>query len=440
MTQAVTAPSSQPSVDVPPGTVLGRRYRIDARIAEGGMGTVYRGYNLMLEQQVAIKIMRPEYADRAEAVERLMNEARAMARLRGIHTARVLDAGDIEGDLPYIVLEYLSGSDLRAVLDLEGPLPVGKAVDCLLQVCEGLAEAHALGIVHGDIKPENVFLNRWPDGSEVIKIIDFGISKRMDADRPDPSHGCRFGSPSYMAPEQIIHPDQVDARADIWSLGVLLYELLTGKVPFWKASASATCCAVLRAEPTPLAEVRRGLPPELEKIVMRCLRKRAEERFSSVRELAEALVPLGPVGSLHAVSRVRRIFGNLDPESSEPVCLNAHLAENAEREPPGGPGSDDANRTTQISPRLPPSTPSASAGPAGYVAPGRNGNPTVPRWRYGGNGPRRKLRLAKQGQQYGPFVTGVLLGVRGGLSIAEALRAGSIERCLERYRRGIGRG
>jgi serine/threonine-protein kinase len=353
------------------GTVLGRRYRIDARIAEGGMGIVYRGWHLVLEQQVAVKVMRPDYAHRPEAVHRLMNEARTMARLRGIHTTRVLDIGNIEGDSPYIVLEYLSGSDLRAVLDAEGPLPVGQAVDYLLQVCEGLAEAHALGIVHRDIKPGNVFLSRWPDGSEVIKLIDFGISKR--ADLTDPLHGHCLGSPQYMAPEQITCPDQVDARADIWSLGVLLYELLTGKVPFGKASASGTCCAVLCAEPTPLHEARGDLPPELEQVVLRCLRKRADERFPSVRELTEALAPFAPEPRVDSVSRVRRISGNLYGVQSESISLDVHRADDADGASPTSerPWAPDLNRTTQVSPG-PPGWFFAAPSPAGRMARGAN--------------------------------------------------------------------
>jgi eukaryotic-like serine/threonine-protein kinase len=334
---------------MPPGTVIGHRYRIDATIARGGMGIVYRGWHLMLEQQIAIKVMRPELVHWPGAGSRFMSEARAMAQLRGNHAVRVLDTGNVGEDSPYLVLEYLHGCDLRAVLEAQGPQPVGKAVGYVLEACEGLAEAHALGIVHRDIKPGNLFLSRSPDGTQVLKIIDFGISKRMNSGRSDADRGHCLGSPQYMPPEQMTSPDTVDARADIWSLGVLLYELLAGTVPFGRAPSFSTCCRVLRAEPAPLRELRGDLPLELQEVVLGCLRKRVEERVATVRELAEALAPFG-VGSepsVDSATRVRSIFGSLASTLNDPAALEVQPAEPMEGETHAseGPRAGDLNRT-----------------------------------------------------------------------------------------------
>jgi serine/threonine protein kinase len=272
--------------------VIGRKYRIDEVVAEGGMGIVYKGWHLVLELPIAIKVVRPEYVQHVDVVSLFVTEARANAQLRGLHVAHVLDMGRVENGPPFMVLEYLDGRDLRAVLTEEGPLPLWRAVDYLIQACDGVAEAHARGIVHRDLKPENLFLARTPERGQVLKVIDFGISKAPAySKRNSQVKNEGLGSPHYMAPEQISSPENVDGRSDVWSLGVVLFELLTNDTPFRGQTVEATCVQVLYNEPESVCFLRPDVPAAVDEIIARCLKKRPEERFQSVRELAAALEP-----------------------------------------------------------------------------------------------------------------------------------------------------
>jgi serine/threonine-protein kinase len=276
------------------------------------MGIIYRGWHLVLDQPLAVKVMRPELADRPEASLRFLNEARAAACLRGANVARVLDSGAIasgNSELLYIVLEYLEGADLRTVLEQQGALSLENAVDFLLQACEGLAEAHAVGIVHRDVKPENLFLTRQPDGSEIIKLLDFGISKRTDGDPllEDCDHQS-LGSPHYMAPEQMSAPHAVDMRADIWSLGIVAYELLTLRVPFDGETVATLCAQVLGREPASLRVFLPELPAAVDEAVLGCLAKDRARRHANVRELAVRLAPFGSSKAEESLRRSQRIF------------------------------------------------------------------------------------------------------------------------------------
>jgi serine/threonine protein kinase len=284
------------AVGISTGSVLAKRYRIDGIVAEGGMATIYRAWHLLLEQAVAIKVMRPELARVPEAVARFVNEARAAAQVSGPHSLRVIDIGRIENGPPYLVLELLEGEDLRTMLVQRGPLPIGQAVELTMQACAAVSEAHAHGIIHRDLKPENLFLSRAPNGTRVLKLIDFGISKRLvsaGSDNPT-AFGESVGSPQYMSPEQMSAPERVDERSDVWSLGVVLFELLTGATPFQAETAPIVFARVIGGEPTPLSRFRRKLPKRLEQIVERCLAKAPEQRFHSVAELARALSRLEP--------------------------------------------------------------------------------------------------------------------------------------------------
>lgn len=278
---------------LPTGAVIAQRYRVDGVLAEGGMGIIYRGWHLTLCQPIAIKVVRPELLKNAEAVSRFLNEARAMASLHSMNVAQVLDVGRIRGDTLYMVLEYLEGVDLRTMLDNEGALPLGRAADYIIQACAAMQEVHALGIVHRDIKPENLFIANLKDGRKILKVIDFGISKRLDENEgrsftaPDRS----LGSPQYMPPEQISSPDHVDGRADIWSLGVVLFELLSNALPFRAHNMTATCARVLCGEPNSLEKLRPDLPEEIYALVRRCLQKNPKDRFADMAELASALAP-----------------------------------------------------------------------------------------------------------------------------------------------------
>ncbi len=300
-----------------PGTVLGEKYRIERLIGEGGMGVVYQGYHEVLEQRIAIKVVRPELVHHPEALARFLNEARAIARLRGHHIAHVLDTGCLADQRPHMVLEYLEGADLRAVLDAEGSLSLARALNYLLQACEAVAEAHALGLIHRDLKPENLFITRGAHGEGVVKVIDFGISKRIGAavGRSYTLRGQSLGSPHYMAPEQMASPDTVDARADIWSLGVVLFEALTNAVPFGGDTLPQVCASILAGEQRDVRLFRPDLPPVVEHVIRRCLRREREERYQNVAELAAALLPLASQAGATAGLSVQGNIDDVEPRS-----------------------------------------------------------------------------------------------------------------------------
>jgi eukaryotic-like serine/threonine-protein kinase len=276
-----------------PGQVIGERYLAGEMLGGGGMGVVFAGTHVLLGTPVAIKLIHSELKDDEEAVQRFVQEARTAASLKGEHIARVFDVGLLPSGEPYLVMEHLEGVALDGYLHEHGPLPQAEAVDIVLQACEGLAEAHAAKLVHRDIKPANLFLSRRVDGQFSLKILDFGIAKqRIDGDTPALTNpGKSLGSPWYMSPEQMLTPASVDERADVWSLGVLLFELLAAKRPFDGESVPQVCASVLTASPPLLRELRDDVAPELERIVLRCLEKEPTERISSVEELAQALAP-----------------------------------------------------------------------------------------------------------------------------------------------------
>lgn len=269
------------------------RYRLDTRLAEGGMGIVYAGWHVTLDQPVAIKVIQKDLINNADAVKRFIEEARALAQLRGPHVAQVLDAG-IEDGTPFIVMELLKGRDLRTLLGEQPQMSVTLAVQLVREACEAVSEAHAKGIVHRDLKPENLFLAKTENGASVLKVIDFGISARRGADGGYGSHEPGPGSPEYMAPEQLLPGNVIDHRADIWSLGVVLYELLTGSVPFGGDTPQAICSAVVGAQPPSLRRARPEVPAALEAVVLRCLAKSPAARFTDAQELAMALSAFEP--------------------------------------------------------------------------------------------------------------------------------------------------
>jgi serine/threonine protein kinase len=292
------SPESHPS-PIAPGQIIAERYLVGEVLGGGGMGVVYAGTHVLLGTPVAIKLIHPELKDDGEAVGRFVNEARAAAGLKGEHIARVFDAGQLPTGEPYLVMEQLAGLSLDEYLQGRGPLPQAEAAAIVLQVCEGLAEAHATALVHRDIKPANLFLAERADGHYSVKIIDFGIAKqRVRADAPaltDP--GKSLGSPWYMSPEQMLTPASVDQRADIWSIGVLLFELLTTRLPFDGESVPQVCANVLATPPPLPSQIRADVAPELDAIVHRCLEKEPQRRFASVNDLAHALRPFAAVAA-----------------------------------------------------------------------------------------------------------------------------------------------
>jgi hypothetical protein len=279
-------------VGLPLGAIVGEKYRIDGFLGEGGMGVVLSATHLALGSPVAIKIVRDDLAANEAIVSRLIFEARAAASMRSAHVVRVLDVARLPTGAPYIVMEQLQGWDLATALAKRGVFALGEAIGCVLQACDGLAEAHQMGIVHRDLKPENLFLATTPEGV-VLKILDFGISKDTTS-RSGPratltKGGSAVGSPLYMAPEQMRASPDLDARADIWSLGTILFELLSGRCPFEADSPASLCSKVMVEEAPSLLGLRDEVPEQLDAIVRKCLQKEPRERFQSVTELAQAL-------------------------------------------------------------------------------------------------------------------------------------------------------
>ena len=278
------------------GALIGGKYRLERVIGEGGMGTVYAACHELLDVQVAVKVLSAELTRQPGIIARFLREARAVARLKSEHVARVMDVGTYEGQ-PFIVMELLEGEDLDRRLQ-RGPLPISDACDFVLQTLEAMAHAHAIGIVHRDLKPANLFVTTPPDGREVLKVLDFGIAKLTHAVQ---ANGARsggltgqqstLGSPSYMAPEQVRALPEIDHRADLWAVGTILYELVTGRTAFGGSSVGDIFGAVLHSAVTPVRELRPDAPAGLEAVIERCLRRPVEERFADAAELAAAVAP-----------------------------------------------------------------------------------------------------------------------------------------------------
>jgi serine/threonine protein kinase len=309
-----------------PGDVLNGKYRVERVLGQGGMGVVLAAEHLELNERVALKLMLPEALASTEAVARFLTEARATVKIKGEHVARVLDVGKLDDGEPYIVMEYLEGTDLSALLDKSGPLSIKKAIDYLLQACEAIAEAHAIGIIHRDLKPSNLFLAQRPDGSARIKVLDFGISKIVPRGRSDDPVALSMtrtrqalGTPYYMPPEQMESARKADMTSDIWSLGAILFELLTGSVPF-DASTLSELRRKIRTEPAPELRLhRKSAPQEIEEVIKRCLEKDPAKRYQNVAELSVALSPFASTRMLESVRRICRIIDNAGLGTTVPL-------------------------------------------------------------------------------------------------------------------------
>ncbi len=270
------------------------RYRIDSVLGSGGMGVVYAATHLELGIPLALKLINPALVNSAEARARFSLEARAGAALRSPHNLRIYDAGLLGTEQCFIVMERLEGRNLQELLRARGPLPVEQAVNYLLQACAGLAEAHSIGLVHRDIKPENLFLAEQGGAAPVLKLMDFGVARWRRAGAREvrlTNPRSTVGSPCYQAPEQMQNASDVDERADIWALGLVLYELLTGSNPFETDSISETCWRVLQGPRPTLADLPVRVDPGLEKVFQRCIALDREQRFRTVAHLASALRP-----------------------------------------------------------------------------------------------------------------------------------------------------
>jgi serine/threonine protein kinase len=296
------------------GTVVADKYRVEGPLGEGGMGIVVLATHIGLDQRVAIKFLLPESLQNRDSVERFFREAKVAAKIRSDYVARVHDVGTLDGGVPYIVMEYLEGNDLGNLIDRTGALPIEEVCEIALQACEALAEVHAAGIVHRDLKPTNLFVTRRADGSPAVKLLDFGISKlTVNADETglDPALTATttiMGSPSYMSPEQLKSTKEVDHRTDVWSLGTVLYEAFTGKPAFRGETLPQVCAMIAADDPVPPSTLREGVPPELERAILGCLRKIPDEREELV-DLSRVLAKLAPPRARASLERIEATLG-----------------------------------------------------------------------------------------------------------------------------------
>jgi serine/threonine protein kinase len=328
------------------GTVLLGKYRVDRVIGHGGMGLVLAATHVQLQDQVAIKVLHAEVANKPRRVARFLREAQAAASLRSENVVRVFDVGQLDSGMPYMVMELLDGQDLA-----NGPigpaLPIEDAVDYVLQACDAMAVAHARGMVHRDLKPANLILVRDEHDIPTIKVLDFGISKLQRPSQDDLALTEAkevMGSPLYMSPEQVRSARDVDSRADIWSLGTILYELVTGQTPFNGDSLGAVLYAVTTEEPLPVTALRPDAPAGLSAAIARCLRKKPGDRYQTARELQQALLPFASARfqakmALRATSKPPSVL----PGVAAPVTSSVPVGMSSAAPPkPVGAGTDVA--------------------------------------------------------------------------------------------------
>ncbi|MBX3223798.1 MAG: serine/threonine protein kinase [Labilithrix sp.] len=348
------------------------KYVVDRLIGSGGMGLVVAARHEALGELVAIKLLRPKAAGDKVHSERFSREARAIIKIKSEHVVRVLDAGTLDDSgAPYIVMEYLIGKDLAAILREEGPMYPSRAADLMLQVCEAVASAHAVGVVHRDLKPSNFFVTQRADGTTLVKVLDFGISKAIGQEGVvDPNlteTQAVFGSPTYMSPEQIRSAKHVDHRSDIWSLGVALYELLTGKLPFAADNVAGLLASIVADPPFFPRGFAPNLPQELEALLLACLQKDPKQRVQSVVELACRLAAFATpnVETHNLVERIQRLATKT---SGQHVPSGATTT---------GPKLPQGTSHPDLAP-LPPPPPGSTSRPMGMMPPPGWPPPAVP--------------------------------------------------------------
>jgi eukaryotic-like serine/threonine-protein kinase len=327
---------------VEPGQILLGKYRIERVLGMGGMGVVVAATHVTLEERVAIKFLLPQALSSGEAVARFLREARAAVRIKSEHVARVTDVGQLENGAPYMIMEYLDGADLGTIGHSRGALRIEDGVEFVLQACEAIAEAHALGIVHRDLKPANLFLVTRADGTPSVKVLDFGISKVTGMSSSGADLGMTktttvMGSPLYMSPEQMASSRDVDARTDIWALGAILYELLTGTVPFQADTLTQLCVLILQQPAPSLRNARPDAPAGLEQVIVRSLEKDRNRRFTNIAEFALALAPYAPRRARLSVERVSRVIAAAGLGGSRPKL--DELPPSSRLAPPAGTGA-----------------------------------------------------------------------------------------------------
>jgi eukaryotic-like serine/threonine-protein kinase len=305
-------PDSSPTKDtgIVPGAILAGKYRVERVIGMGGMGLVVEARHIALDERVALKFLLPEYAQHPEAAPRFMREARIAAKIKSEHVVRVSDVGALDNGAPYMMMEYLEGADLAKTLETLGVFSVEDAVDYILQGCEAIAEAHQHGIVHRDLKPANLFLSKRPDGTPLVKVLDFGISKISDGGLDNLTKTtAAMGSALYMSPEQMQQTRAVDHRTDIYALGIALYELLAGQQPYYADTLPQLCAEILTGTPTPIRSVRSDITEELARVIEKAYARDKAQRHQSIADLVIALAPHAPTRSQQMIDRVARMAG-----------------------------------------------------------------------------------------------------------------------------------
>ncbi len=314
MSSAASAIDSSSSV-LAVGALLANKYRVERVLGQGGMGYVVEARHITLDERVALKFLLPEYAKHPEASARFLREARAAVKIKSEHVARVSDVGTLDSGAPYMVMEYLDGADLAQTLQRSGVLQVDDALDYILQASEAIAEAHTHGIVHRDLKPANLFLAKRPDGSPLVKVLDFGISKVMGGggDHALTKTTAAMGSALYMSPEQMQETRGVDQRTDVYSMGIALFELLAGRQPFYAETLPQLCAEVLTGVPTPMSAYRPDVPPELAARLEKAYERDKNKRYQSISEFAMALSPFASERSRASIERLARMGGLAQP-------------------------------------------------------------------------------------------------------------------------------
>ncbi len=309
----------------PPGALVAGKYRLTRLLGRGGMGAVWEGQHVTLGTRVAVKFIDAEYAASPEARSRFENEARAAAALRSKHVVQVHDHGVDEEGRAYIVMEYLEGEPLDRRLERLGTLPLREVAILVAQVCRGLAKAHELGIVHRDLKPENVFLVLdEDDGTDVVKVVDFGIAKFTEGGTvmtESTRTGAVLGTPCYMSPEQARGLRTVDLRTDLWSVGVIAFRCVVGKLPFEGVAMGDLLVKICTTAPPVPSTLRADLPPGFDEWFAKALAQRPEERFQSAGELAEALLVVAGISgsALPSLTPSERGAGAAVAASSAPL-------------------------------------------------------------------------------------------------------------------------